>query len=546
MNFSELWRTARIVYREVSFQSIFSLRLGAGLPQKGKTDIQQQIKHAMTSTLISKILTSLFIGIFVIMVLFPLTVNLGSSAPPRELAIVGSVSAYLAIVLFLIIIMGLQVSTALISSKISEILNPLPVTKQDISKIIFLCFVRIFDIPLLTAIIAFPLAYSLVSSSILGGLICLAGVGITEVFALTLTIGLSKFFYYRIAGGGGRSKWKTIMRFIFIFMWLLPSFGIYFIINFGVEIVQSFASLTQLLSSTLQILTAIYPFSYGFLVSLTTFSHTTDYTSLSIVIASSLGYLVLAGYCLKWIINIARKIGFGGIVSTAREVVKDTFIRPQTAWLGIIRKDLRIASRSPSFASLFFLPAIQAAVLAMSFSALGEARLITTLGVLTGLSIIILLLPPILFSIEGLASAYTRSLPLTGRTLIFSKALLSTFTYLVSLMVLLAVTLYLKRDFIYILTFGVIHTFSVSAAIILELAILARKFWKEGAVIGNLYARLSTYISILLPGLVIASMPIIIAFTTFLIASDWVIPVFLAAASTEFTIIALIVFSKNK
>ncbi|MCJ7429705.1 hypothetical protein MUO83_00640, partial [Candidatus Bathyarchaeota archaeon] len=213
-------------------------------------------------------------------------------------------------------------------------------------------------------------------------------------------------------------------------------------------------------------------------------------------------------------------------------------VSPQVPWLGTIRKDLRIASRSPSYASLFLLPAIEAAVLAMSFSSFSEVGLSSTLGLLTGMSVIVLMLPPTLVSIEGLAASYTRSLPLKKKTLISAKTLLSTLTYAISLVVLFIVALYMGKSYFYILTFGAIHLFSVAAATMLELIILTNKFWKEGFAIGNIYARLTTYILIILPGLAVVMIPIIAALATFLLAQSLTLAVFLGIAVTEFAVAA--------
>jgi hypothetical protein len=341
-----------------------------------------------------------------------------------------------------------------------------------------------------------------------------------------------------VAGGGGKSKWKTLLRFAFMLVWILPSFGIYFVVNFAEQIVQSFASLTQGFSAVLQLLVMIYPFSYGYLVSFATFSYQVDYLTVALSAGACLGYVALAAYCVKWVTRTVGRIGVGGIGTALREVVKDTIVSPQVPWLGTIRKDLRIASRSPSYASLFLLPAIEATVLAMSFSSFSEVGLSSTLGLLTGMSVIVLMLPPTLVSIEGLAASYTRSLPLKKKTLISAKTLLSTLTYAISLIVLFIVALYMRKSYFYILTFGAIHLFSVAAATMLELIILTNKFWKEGFAIGNIYARLTTYILIILPGLAVVMIPIIAALATFLLAQSLTLAVFLGIAVTEFAVAA--------
>jgi len=539
----EVWKLSSTVYKEISFQSIFSLRVGSALPQRGRTDVKRLVNNARVSTLISKLLTTVFIAIFGFTVFLPMTGFTPSPTPPppRDVTIIGSVSAFLAVVLFLIVFMGLQVSTAFVSSKIADVLGALPLSKREISNIIFLCFLRMFDIPLITATAVFLAAYFIVGGSILGGLFSFVAVIISEIFALALTIGSARFFYSRVAGGGGRSRWQTLIRLVFMIVWILPTFGAYLVINFAGNIVQSFASLTQSFSSILHVLVLIYPFSYGFLVSYATFLEATDYVMLGLSVASSIAYVFVAVFCLRWVMRTVRTIGGGGVVAKLRGIVKDTQIRPQIPWLGIIRKDLRIASRAPSFASLFLLPAMQTIILAISFSSFSDLGLSVTLGALTGISMITLLLPPTLLSMEGLASAYTRSLPMKKRTLISAKALLSIVTYLISLVVLFFVAVYLNRDFSFILTYGAIHALAVSAGIMLELTILIRKFWKEGFAVGNIYSRLTTYIMILIPGFAIVLLPIVAAFVTFFFAENLVLSVFLLMASLEFAVMTAIV-----
>ena len=525
-----------IMYKEISFQSIFSLRAGGALPRRGKDDVRTLISNAEVSTILSKLITTLFIAFFGFAVFLPLMAGTSSSYPTRELTAVGSVSTFLAVVLFLISFMGLQVSTSFVSSKAIDVLTPLSLSKSDISHIVFLCFIRIFDIPLAASAMVLLLAYYFIGGSFLGGLAAFAGIIVTEAFALMLTVGLARFFYSRVAGGGGKSRWKTLLRFVFMLVWILPSFGIYFVVNFAGQIAQSFTSLTQGVSSILQLLVLIYPFSYGYLVSFATFSFQASYLTVALSVAACSGYFALAAYCVKWVTRTVGRIGAGGISTALREVVKDTAVSPQAPWLGTIRKDLRIASRSPSYASLFLLPAIEAAVLAMSFSSFNEVGLSSTLGLLTGMSVVVLMLPPTLVSIEGLAASYTRSLPLKKKTLISAKTLLSTLTYAISLVVLFVVALYVGRSYFYILTFGAIHLFSVAAATMLELIILTNKFWKEGFAIGNIYARLSTYILIIIPGLAVVMIPIIAALATFLLAQSLTLAVFLGLAVTEFAV----------
>jgi len=547
LKFSELWRLSSVVYKEVSFQSIFSLRAGSGLPQSGRRDIKQIVASAKFNTLISKVVTAVFLGIFAVTVFAPILFrDLGPSLS-REIAIPGGISAFLTVVLFLIVFMGLQMSTSFVSSKIVDVLNPLPLSRRDVSRIVFLCFVRIFDIPMVAAGAVFLLVYFLppVGGTPFGGLVSVAGIIIAEIFALSLTVLLAKFFYARVARAGGKSMVQTILRFAFMLVWILPTFAAYLVLNFATEIVQAFATLTQGLSAASQSLVVIFPFCFGYIVSYATIAPEINSFSLDLSIAASIAYGFLAYYCLRWVTRSVREIGMDGIVQSTREPVKDTIIKPQVPWLGIIRKDVRVASRSPSYASLFFLPVVQTVVLALTFTSFTEIGAATALGLLTGISLLTLLLPPTLLSIEGLASAYTKHLPLRKRTLTTAKTFVATITYVVSIFILTGVAFFIGKDYLSVAIFGIIHTFSVSAAIMLEITLMMRKFWKEGFAVGNIYSRITTYVAILIPGYILAAVPMTLAFVSFFLEPAFAVQIFLAAALTEFAFMTLIVLRQK-
>jgi hypothetical protein len=529
LEFSRLWRLSSIVYKETSFQSVFSLRTGGMLQQRSNETIKKLVSNAQVNAIISKILITVFIVFFGAVALY-------SPRTDPQSTIVGSASAFLAVVLALITLMGLQITTSFVSSKTTEVLSPLPLSKRDISTVVLLCFFRIFDLPLLTAIIAFPVLYAYLTGSILGGVASFLSVVVTEVFALSLTVGMARFFYSKIAHTGGRSKWKAFLRFVLMLVWVLPTFGLYFVIDFAAQTVRFFASFTQTLSTVSYLLALVYPFSYGYLISFT--SHEVSSSLLAICIVSSLAYIALAGYLLRRLGTIVGRIGIGATVAS-RETVKDTKIKPGASWLGIIRKDVTIASRLPSYASLFVLPALQTIILAFTMSSMNAVGINSVLGILTGMSFLTLLIPTALFSIEGLASAYVRSLPLQKRTLIFPKTVLSTLMYLISLVTLFGVAVFLGKDSLSILTFGLIHVLSVAAASMLELILLANRYWKGGFAIGNMYSQLWTYVLILIPGLIVVFTPIALAIVVYLIAETLMLPIFLAVAISEFVAVTL-------
>jgi predicted permease len=171
--------------------------------------------------------------------------------------------------------------------------------------------------------------------------------------------------------------------------------------------------------------------------------------------------------------------------------------------------------------------------------------LTSLLGLLITISWVVLLLPPNLISLEGLAVSYTRSLPIRKKTMILSKMLLTSIMYITSLAVLLVTALYFRRDAASVLIFGITNLFSVIAAATLELILLTNKLWKESSAIGNMYAKLLSYIVMVVLGLVVVSVPIIGAFTALFFAPNLLIPIFLGLALVEFAL-TMAYFSRQK
>ncbi|MEM2087595.1 MAG: hypothetical protein QXF52_02835 [Thermoproteota archaeon] len=295
---SELWKLSKKVYREIVFQSIFSLRAGGTLPQGG--DIEKNtyrfVKNAEINTMISKALM-----VFFIVFLGGFTSFLGGVVKvDKELASICGVSTMLSSILFMITFMGLQVATSLVSTKVADFLIPLPVSKKDVSKIILMCFIRIFDIPLVAAALIVPILYGVSYYSILGALTVLLGIIITEIFALALAVFLAISFYSKVIRGGGKSAWRMFMRIIYMLIWVVPTFLMYAITSFATQMLNLMGILTQSFS---YLLASLYPFSLGFLVSFATFFNVSDSKILILSVGSSLIYFTLAAYSFRWLLK---------------------------------------------------------------------------------------------------------------------------------------------------------------------------------------------------------------------------------------------------
>lgn len=540
--FFELWKISGTVYREICFQSLFSLRLGATLPRMDSEKLGKIARQPEMNMLVSKILITIFVAVLAIMPLGYWSYFVWELKLAEELAVVGCVSVFLASLFFLLIMLGLQAATSLVATKAFEILSSFPISRGDISKIALLSFLRIFDIPLVTALIVFPVVFSVITHSFFGGLAALFAAALTAIFAFALTIGLAKLFYSKIVGGGGSSKYKTIMRFIYMLIWILPSFGIYLVMNFATQILQVFAqSLAQISPAHSIALSLVYPFSLGFVVAFAVLPHKISLTIAAVLTASTILHTFLGYFGLNYLGSTIKRVGSGGVIVAPKAFVKDLFIRPRSALLGLVIKDLRVASRAPSYASILMLPALQTVIIVLSLLSLTNIRLEFVLGFLTGVSLLSLMVTPTLFSAETLASAYTRSLPLKRRTVVAAKTFLSTLTYISCVIVLTVVTLYLRRELIHIITFGIIQAIPVAAGCIMELLLLVRKFWKVELTPSDIYTNLSTFVMVLIPGMILCLTPMLVCFVIGFSDILYTLAVFFAIAFTEFGAVASLV-----
>jgi predicted permease len=537
------------VYGEIAFQSVFSLRAGETLPQtvNFEENIRKLAKSAELNIVLSKIIMTFFIcftGAFTFL-------SGVLSGIDKSLAVICGVSTVLSIVLLMIVFMGLQITTAFVSSRISEILIPIPISRKDVSKILLMCFVRMFDIPLVTATLAIPIVYGISYRSISGALAVLLSIVATEVFALTITVLLAFFFYSKVVRGGGKSTWRTLIRLFYMLVWIIPMLFMYMVPSLATYIVNLIKNMTQSFS---YLLTLLYPFSLGSLASLATFFNISDLHTTAFSLGSSIIYLALAVYSLKWLVKRVVGLGFGSIAAGSRIEVKEVSISPTAPWRGVIKKDLRIASRSPSYFSVLLMPIIQIVIFSFSFSSIYsveantnfESMLFISLTMFMFSFFMVLLLPPMLLSIESMAYSYVGSLPLSKKTVITAKTILSLTMYLASVLVMLLIVA-LRAPVLVpaFATIGGISVFSIAASIIVEILFLSRLFGRS--IPPNIYSKLYVNILLLVIGLVIVSIPVIAYFATlFLTSSSILSTISLTASSILEFLVALLLLVRNR
>jgi hypothetical protein len=431
ISWREAWRIAGKIAFEVQFRSAMSMSAGA-MTQT----IEKQINKARSNTRFNKITISFFIGmlalVFGILVWGTLSGIYGTPTEFRWITVAFTVSMFCLVGFAFLVFWGVMVSTSFISTNAASIGHYLPVSRMDTGKLALLAYIRLLDAQMITIIIGFPLAYGiviylvygLVIPSILGALACLAAFSVSVGLAITGMLILALYFYTRIQSSGG-SRLGSIVRLLFYVLWAVAIMG--FSLSF--QLLNIIVPLVESLSISLvpfwYLLYFAYPFTMGTFVVLSTGIPGTPQFWLDFIVVALYGGLTLLG--LRWSRNFLRQIGRGVVTTTGPSVIHPVDIKVSPVGIALLRKDIRIATRTPGQAIMFFLPFLTMLPIFLQF--IWEIGVIHVSDVIT-----FIVMPTIMLgffsifflSVEARGMKYTLTLPLATKRILKSKAQLIT------------------------------------------------------------------------------------------------------------------------
>ena len=514
MDWRERLRLSNCLYREVTFQAIYALKSGNVFFSGDRKREQEGPAVAQRRVLQSKLTVAVLFMLTFLASAFAL--RYGREFFPTTLSTLyfdGTIISLVLVVLFsLVWITGLQVALPFVSSQATTALLVLPVTEEDAAWVSFLAFLRLFDAPLLTALIFFPMAVGLALSSVLAGAAVLPGVLATEVLALALSLLTAKFFSRSVSGASGGSLRSLAVRWLYLVLWTIPSLVITIFITFSVQIITALGDWELNAPLTLQAVFALFPFPFGLLAASFATPPVAGGPSNTVTIALALVYFAVVAVSARWILRAPLALSRITTVSNARRLAGTRLIvtRPSMA---ILKKDLRIASRTPAYAFLLLLPLLDAFVLGL-FTYLGSpAPILAQRYAFAGVTVAVLLATffgPVFFATEVIGFSLTRTLPLSQRTLILSKTSLIALVYLMAFGVVAVLVASRVNDFPAFVLFAVIELPAVIAAAFLEIGVLLERAKRTGVPIASLYSGAWWTTLVVVPGLVVSVAPLVL------------------------------------
>ncbi len=310
-----------------------------------------------------------------------------------------STSGFFLVVIFLFTFFFLNTLSVFVSDSL-DILKILPLSNEEISLIKIMTLFRVFDVPLVTLTIAYPIImyyyhgfYALVPSFL--------SIVSIEILSIYISLKFAKLFYKKIAYSSD-SIFSTILRVITYFIWALAFMGLYMMVSIF-EIISK-------LKINLIALDFIFPINYAVISS--------GIADLKAVV-SSIAFFALSIVAFKKCkIELLKSTEFKVQTSTKLNIKMSKPI------IAFIKKDFKIITRDPGMVILFFMPIIEAIFLSI---------VIIPKTIITKLILILSVtgfLPILTITFSGIENrVLLKILPIENKTIRIAKTILGCIVY---------------------------------------------------------------------------------------------------------------------
>ncbi len=426
MKLADAWRLSRVAYREMVYRSLAEEKgrmwWGAfGKSQQGKDsqDDLELTKRALRIARFDKILVAI---VNVVVALVPFASLFGV-----VFGLASSVSLSLAVTFGLTALYAIQTLPAFVSAESSALLLTLPIGQRGFSLVNLFSFIRSIDYMVIGSVLSQVIAVGYLTGSFLAALVMLLVSTMNALFAVSIALWFSRIFQRNLFRGG-RSKASAALRVVFILMWSLLLVGVGFLFSVPWYVVPNLEKALFAANPVSILLSLVYPFSGGIVIANLTYANTAMITTL-LACAALVGYGLLSFLVGKWSLDIVRNMSRGAGTTVNRIKAVDFSFRIRTPLMGYVLKDLKVASKNPATAFFFALPVLETVIVTLLISNVGVLRTSMVIDATVMGAVFSLFVPLALLSSEGRGFEYTKTLPITSRRIIVSKALVSTLTY---------------------------------------------------------------------------------------------------------------------
>ena len=290
-----------------------------------------------------------------------------------------------------------------------------------------------------------------------------------ERWAIMLILAL--YFHTRLQSSGG-SRLSSIIRVAFTLLWAAAIMSFSLISQLLYIIIPLIETAAIALTGYWGLLYLAYPFSLGTFVVLVTGISGTPLLLLDFGVTVLYGLLAFLG--VRWASRFLRNTGMGAVAQIGPSHIRPVSVKVGKSGIALLRKDLRIAMRTPGQAVMFLIPIIAMLPIFLQFWDIPVIRVSNVVISIVFPSIMLGFFSIFFLGVEARGMAFTLTLPLKTEQILRAKAQLITCMSLTVPLFVVAVSFFrpLTHPVSYAIAFSQIAVVYVSA--ILSLVIFIR------------------------------------------------------------------------
>lgn len=350
MKRSESWRYAGVVSQEVRFQAFLEANPANLARVKENPD---KISKALKSQ--SRISVMFSTMILIMLSVLTLAASFDPELGNQDARLAVGLAVYLILSFVVIFFLNLTTTTGLFTSGAIRLPSTLPLTKAELEQLNFMTFVRIFLAPVVLSMVIFPIGCLIIFGpivAIISFVACASNVSI----AIGALIKVSKWFHKK-THQTDESRMSSFVRVAASLGIVIGMISVYSIGSYLPDLIRFIISLSLSMGEGFfTILALIFPFSFGFLAASIAYSSIIPFNTFLASLVGSVFYSVVAIVSYKRSGESLRAITLGGISTSSPGLLKEVAVETTSPLQGMIRKDLKLATRNIASAFIFAIP----------------------------------------------------------------------------------------------------------------------------------------------------------------------------------------------
>ena len=275
-------------------------------------------------------------------------------------------------------IMGMLDTAMIISGKIFEWFETLPISRKKFLRIVYLTLFRSYDLPIIVLVFAFPITMFIGSQNIVIFLVCLGISFVNNVLSFSILLIFGGRINRILDINDPSSKKNLIIRLINILSYIFIIISSYVLLQWFLGSIETFYKLfavSKYQSTINNIMSFIpFPFNSSFLISIFI---APNHSSLQLWISTLIGFALLIiityGISIKAFktierISISKHKAINIIKSTqSSQLEVKVKIKSSRPFIAYLRKDLRIITRDSKVFMSIILPILLSFIFVVAF-----------------------------------------------------------------------------------------------------------------------------------------------------------------------------------